>query len=207
MRNVAADLVLETEAALWLTMRVARCAGSSRRRERAVVCTARDGARQVLGLQTRRTAHQRSAGVPRRAGLHRRPHHAAPVSRGAGQFDLGGQRQRAVHRSVARFRNRRRRSMCWWTNWRRQWDPMRRSTRLRPDLRRTCVAASRIRSRRGCFAERMAVLLQASQLIRHSGDAIANAFVAARLGPRSLTYGALTDRDAVAELLARIELP
>ena len=36
---------------------------------------------------------------------------------------------------------------------------------------------------------------------------IANAFIAARLGPRSLTYGALTDRAAVGELLTRIELP
>lgn len=33
------------------------------------------------------------------------------------------------------------------------------------------------------------------------------AFVATRLGPRSLTYGALTDTTAVAELLERIELP
>ena len=57
------------------------------------------------------------------------------------------------------------------------------------------------------MAERMAVLLQASLLIRYSGEAIANAFIAARLGPRSLTYGGLADRKAVADLLDRIELP
>jgi hypothetical protein len=53
----------------------------------------------------------------------------------------------------------------------------------------------------------MAVLLQASLLIRHASETSAAAFVATRLGPRSLTYGALSDRAAVAELLARLELP
>jgi putative acyl-CoA dehydrogenase len=57
------------------------------------------------------------------------------------------------------------------------------------------------------LAERMAVLLQASLLIRHASETSAAAFVATRLGPRSLTYGALSDRAAVAELLARLELP
>jgi putative acyl-CoA dehydrogenase len=54
------------------------------------------------------------------------------------------------------------------------------------------------------LAERTAVLVQASLLIRHASGSIANAFIDARLGPRSLAYGALTDRGAVAELLRRI---
>jgi putative acyl-CoA dehydrogenase len=57
------------------------------------------------------------------------------------------------------------------------------------------------------LAERMAVLLQASLLIRYSSEHIAAAFVASRLGRRSATYGGLTDRGAVSDLLERIELP
>jgi putative acyl-CoA dehydrogenase len=57
------------------------------------------------------------------------------------------------------------------------------------------------------LAERMAVLLQASLLIRHASEAMAASFVASRLGPRSLTYGALGDRAAVGELLGRLEMP
>ena len=77
------------------------------------------------------------------------------------------------------------------------------ATQLATDLRRGEPDPFEAR----LLAERMAVLLQASLLIRHASETIANAFIAARLGPRSLTYGALTDRAAVAELLARIELP
>jgi putative acyl-CoA dehydrogenase len=57
------------------------------------------------------------------------------------------------------------------------------------------------------LSERMAVLLQASLLIRYGQQTSAEAFVATRLGPRSLTYGALADTTAVAHLLDRIELP
>ena len=61
------------------------------------------------------------------------------------------------------------------------------ATRLATDLRRGEPDPFEAR----LLAERMAVLLQASLLIRHAQRAIADAFVAARLGPRSLTYGAL----------------
>lgn len=57
------------------------------------------------------------------------------------------------------------------------------------------------------LAERMAILLQASLLIRHASASVAAAFIDARLEPRGLTYGTLTDRGAVGELLTRIELP
>jgi putative acyl-CoA dehydrogenase len=53
--------------------------------------------------------------------------------------------------------------------------------------------------------ERMAVLLQASLLTRHSGERVAAAFARARLAPRSLAYGALDDRAAATDLLARID--
>jgi putative acyl-CoA dehydrogenase len=76
------------------------------------------------------------------------------------------------------------------------------ATRLAMDLRRGQPDPFEARM----LAERMAVLLQASLLIRHASAPMANAFVEARLGPRSLTYGALADRRAVAELLERIEV-
>jgi putative acyl-CoA dehydrogenase len=57
------------------------------------------------------------------------------------------------------------------------------------------------------LAERIAVLLQASLMIRYGQQTSAAAFVATRLGPRSLAYGALADTTAVAALLDRIELP
>jgi putative acyl-CoA dehydrogenase len=76
------------------------------------------------------------------------------------------------------------------------------ATRLASDLRHGEADPFEAR----LLAERMAVLLQASLLIRHASGAVANAFVEARLGPRSLAYGALTDRRAVAELLQRISV-
>jgi len=54
-------------------------------------------------------------------------------------------------------------------------------------------------------AERMALLLQASLLLRHASGAIASAFIHARLTPSSLAYGGLRDPAAVDELLARID--
>src|SRR4030095_16317386 len=52
-------------------------------------------------------------------------------------------------------------------------------------------------------AERLALLLPASLLVRHSSDRSAAAFVASRLEPATLAYGGLTDPLAVDELLKR----
>jgi putative acyl-CoA dehydrogenase len=57
------------------------------------------------------------------------------------------------------------------------------------------------------LTERMALLLQAAQLIRHAPPEIASAFVDARLEPASLAYGTLRNDAAVDALLARLELP
>jgi putative acyl-CoA dehydrogenase len=76
------------------------------------------------------------------------------------------------------------------------------ATRLATDLRHDEPDPFEAR----ILAERMAVLLQAGLLIRHADGAVANAFLAARLGRRSLTYGALTDRSAVVTLLERISV-
>jgi putative acyl-CoA dehydrogenase len=52
-------------------------------------------------------------------------------------------------------------------------------------------------------AERLAVLTQASLLIRHSSETIAAAFVASRLTPVTLAYGGLKDPLAVSALIDR----
>ncbi|MCA9512417.1 MAG: hypothetical protein KC560_17035, partial [Myxococcales bacterium] len=67
-----------------------------------------------------------------------------------------------------------------------------------PDVVAAAVADE---SRARVAAERMAVLLQAGLLLRHAEPAVADAFVDARLEPRSLAYGSLADDGAVASLL------
>ena len=103
MRNVLADLAIESEAALALSMRVARAVDAAPRDPREAALRAhRHGDRQVLDLQARTGLRQRSAGMPRRRRLRRGVAPAAPVSPGAAEFDLGRQRQHPVPRRVAR---------------------------------------------------------------------------------------------------------
>ena len=59
-------------------------------------------AAKVLDLQAHAVPHLRGDGGARRLRLHRGKHHAAALSRGAGQFDLGRFRQRHVPRRAAR---------------------------------------------------------------------------------------------------------
>ena len=58
---------------------------------------------------------------------------------------------------------------------------------LKDDLARPEDAERRARD----LVERMALCLQASLLVRHAPSAVAEAFVAARLGRSALTFGAL----------------
>ena len=113
MRNVLADLCIESEAATALAMRLARAydeAGArdaERRRARTTerrpaVQAPGHGGRQVLGVQARPQPRLRGAGVPRRQRLRRGVGHAAPVSRGAAGLDLGGLGQRDEPRRAAR---------------------------------------------------------------------------------------------------------
>jgi putative acyl-CoA dehydrogenase len=204
MRNVVADLVLETEAALWLVMRVAHALDApDDANERLFVRLA-----TALGkywVCKRAPQHINEAqeclggfGYVEESVLPRL-YREAPLNsiwEGSGNVqcvDL----LRALARSpetvdvlVDEL------ASAMGTN--PSYDAA--TTRLAADLRRGEVDPFEARM----LAERMAVLLQASLLIRHASGAIANAFVEARLGPRSLAYGALTDRRAAAELLDRI---
>ncbi len=114
MRNVLADLCVESEAATALAMRLARAydeagaesAGSGRERveRRPPVQAPGHRRRQVLGLQARPQPRLRVLGVPRRQRLRRGVGHAAPVPRGAARLDLGGLGQRDEPRRAARAR-------------------------------------------------------------------------------------------------------
>ena len=99
MRNVLADLALESEAATVL----GDAAGPRRRRGRGRLLAARRGPGQVLGVQAHRADGRRGAGVPGRQRLRRGERPGPALPRGPAQLDLGGlgQRQRARRRARA----------------------------------------------------------------------------------------------------------
>ena len=103
MRNVLADLAIESEAAtigaLRLRARLRRV--DRRRRGRDAVQAARQRGAQVLALQARRPARRRGARVLRRQRLRRGVGDAAPLPRVAAELDLGGLGQRPVPRRAA----------------------------------------------------------------------------------------------------------
>jgi putative acyl-CoA dehydrogenase len=209
MRNVAADLVLESEAALWLVMRVAHAL------DRGDDATERVFVRLVTALGKywicKRTPQHVNEAQECLGGLGYVEEHVmsrlyreAPVNsiwEGSGNvqcIDL----LRALGRSpetVDVLIDELALAMGSFASF----DAA--VTTLAADLRHAAPESDPFGAR--LLAERMAVLLQASLLIRYGHQASAEAFVATRLGPRSLTYGALADKTAVAELLARIDLP
>ncbi len=197
MRNVAADLVLETEAALWLMMRVAAALDRP------------DDANERLFVRL-------ATALGKYWVCKRAPQHINEA-----QECLGGLGYVEEHIMPRLYREAPLNSI-WEGSGNVQCIDLLRALSKSPETVDVLVdelagamgsnasfdaAATQLATdlRRGepdpfearLLAERMAVLLQASLLIRHSSETIADAFVTARLGPRSLTYGALTDRDAV----------
>ena len=112
MRNVLADLCVESEAATALAMRLARAYdeahADARRRERTRRSCSSAWRRRSASTGRCKRAPQprvRVARVPRRQRLRRGVGHAAPVPRGAAGLDLGGLGQRHgldVLRALAR---------------------------------------------------------------------------------------------------------
>ena len=100
MTNVLADLAIESEAALALTMRLAR-AYDERRRSGTGHPSRGDAGSEILDLQADAVRDLRGDGGAGRFWLHRGMHHAAALPRGAGQLDLGRLGQRHVSRCVA----------------------------------------------------------------------------------------------------------
>ncbi len=100
MRNVLADLALESEAATTLALRLA-AAYDGGQRAGPELSAARGAGRQVLGDQAVRAAGRRGAGVPGRQRLRRGVGDAAAAARGAAELDLGGLGQRPGARRPA----------------------------------------------------------------------------------------------------------
>jgi putative acyl-CoA dehydrogenase len=208
MRNVVADLVLETEASMWFVMRVARALDRP------------DDANERLFVRL-------ATALGKYWICKRAPQHINEA-----QECLGGLGYVEDHVMSRLYREAPVNSI-WEGSGNVQCVDLLRALARSPDTVGVLIdevatamgsnasfdaAATRLATdlRRGgepdpfearLLAERMAVLLEASLLLRYSSGPIATSFVDARLGPRSLTYGALGDRRAVADLLARIELP
>jgi putative acyl-CoA dehydrogenase len=206
MRNVLADLVLESEAALWMSMRLAHALDRPRdESEAALVRVA-----TALGkywICKRAPAHVNEA-QECLGGLgyiedHVLPrlYREAPVNsiwEGSGNvqcIDL----LRALHRSPATT-DALLDELAQAKGSNRAYDAA--TAALGERLRAGAAEAFEAR----VLAERMAVLLQASVLIRQTSERVAAAFVRARLAPTSLAYGTLDDPRAADELLDAIEL-
>ena len=94
MRNVLADLALESEAATALMLRLARAFDGARATRRARLRPDRDRGRQVLGVQARAARDLRGDGVPRRERYVEEAILARLYREAPRQRDLGGLGQR-----------------------------------------------------------------------------------------------------------------
>jgi len=207
MRNVAADLVLESEAALWLSMRIAR--SIERRDDEREALFARLATALGKYWICKRTPQHVNEAQECLGGLGyiedhvmARLYREAPVNsiwEGSGNVQCVDLLRalarspetvdayfaeidlaRGEHRALDRAR-----------------DALGAELRTGPS---DPFAARRL-------AEQMALTLEASLLARHASGAIASEFVASRLEPTRLAYGTLTDARAVDALLSRFALP
>ena len=95
MASVLADLVLESEAATTLALRLAGAADRAARGDAAeAACSGSRCPPPSTGSASARRCTRRGAGVPGRQRLRRGVRHAPAVPRGAAELDLGGLRQR-----------------------------------------------------------------------------------------------------------------
>ena len=99
MRNVLADLAIESEAATVAALRVARAYDSD---AEAALPSVRHRGHEVLGVQARGAARGRGARVPGRQRLRRGLRAAAAVPGRAVELDLGGLGERGRARRPAR---------------------------------------------------------------------------------------------------------
>ena len=91
MRNVLADLAVESEAATALAMRLARAYdGHARRRGASALLRLATAVGQVLGVQARPAHAAEAMECLGGNGYVEESRHAASVPRGPAQLDLGG---------------------------------------------------------------------------------------------------------------------
>ena len=187
MRNVLADLAVESEAARVTALRLARAfdeaARGDERRRRLPPAGDRGG--QVLGVQAPADGGGRGAGVPGRQRLRRGVDHAPAVPGEPAQRHLGGVGQRDLPGRAAGAwpgspRGSRRSSPSSSRRAGADAPPGRRGARVRAELGDTEGIEARARR----VVERMALALQASLLVRHGHPAVADAFCASPPGRR-----------------------
>jgi len=202
MRNVAADLALETEAALWLSLRVGAALDARERDEREALFVRLATALGKYWVCKRAPQHTNEA-QECLGGLGYVEEHVLPrLCREAPVNSIwegsGNVQCLDVLRAMARepetidvLRDELARGRGANGAFDRACDAL-------PDEISAAVADE---AQARVAAERMAVLLQASLLVRHAEPAVADAFIDARLAPRSLAYGSLRDARAIASLL------
>ena len=195
MRNVLADLAIESEAATVAAMRIARAFDEAHAGDEAAVEFRRlaNAGAQVLDLQARprstrsrrwsawaATATSRSRACRGSTGRARWPRSGrGPGTCNASTCCAGWRAARSrSRRSSRRSRRRAARSLG--------------STTARSALRDELADLEAIEARARGVVERMALALQASLLVRYGDPAVADAFCASRLaGDAGLAFGTL----------------
>ncbi|MEZ5553470.1 MAG: acyl-CoA dehydrogenase family protein [Pseudomonadales bacterium] len=206
MRNVAADLVLETEAALWLTFRVARALDHRESDPAEDLFVRLVTALGKYWICKRAPQHINEAqeclgglGYVEEYVLPRL-YREAPVNsiwEGSGNvqcLDVLRALQRSPESVDVLLQE-----IEGSTGAHRVFD------QAVQGLRAQITAAAGDESMARIVVERMAILLQAALLLRHTNEAVSAAFVTSRLQPTTLAYGGITDAAAIAVLLQTIE--
>ena len=202
MRNVLADLALESEASMALALRLARAVDERRPRRAGAGARGHAGG-QAVGLQTRRGGGGRVPGGLGRQRLRRRRPHAQAVPRDAGEFSLGRLGQRHGAGRAARVAARTRgmpalaRELDAAAGQYRDYDAA--LAQWRASL--ADPAQAEVQARR--IAAGLARLWQAALLIQHAPAAVADAFVGSRLAAGGGIFGELPAGADVRAILAR----
>ena len=200
MRNVLADLALESEASMALALRLARAVDERRPGARALARVGTPAAK--LWLQARRGGGGRVPGGLGRQRLRGRRSHAQAVPRDAGEFGLGrlGQRHGAGRAARAAARTRAHalaRELDAAAGQYRDYDAA--LAQWRASL--ADPAQAEVQARR--IAAGLARLWQAALLIQHAPAAVADAFVGSRLAAGGGIFGELPAGADVRAILAR----
>ncbi len=160
---------------------------------------------EVLGLQARRPARSRGAGVPRRQRLHRGGADGPVLSRHPDRHRLGGVRQRDRARRPAGDAHRARGAAGATRGMRsrgRRRLPPRRPPRRHPDSARPAKRRRDPEWHARQVVENLALALQGSLLVRSAPPALADAFCA-RLAEGGRAFGTLPSGISSKEILER----
>ena len=208
MRNVLADLCIESEAATALAMRLARAydeAACRATRPCGRIQAPRHRGRQVLGLQARApVTRSRRSSASAATATSRSP--ACRGCTGRCRWPRSGRARATSWRSTSCARSAARRRCCrrFSTSSTRRPAPMPGSTRSSRALRQEFADAEAIEFRARRVVEHMALALQGSLLVRHAPPAVADAFCASRLaGDAGLQYGTLPASADTQAIIAR----